>query len=129
MGRIKRKMDEQERKVRKNKIVIRALRYETRRRKWRNSWRRNLKLQGDKHNTKDRGEESDFIIVEMKDWETKQSVMQKKKKLGEKRIYIDHDLTEEERRVQRELRDTAKRETAKGKKTKVGYRKIKIQGK
>ena len=63
--------------------------------------------------TKGRGEESDLIIVEMKDWETKQSAMQKKKKLGEKRIYIDHDLTEEARRVQRELREIAKRESKK----------------
>lgn len=52
-----------------------------------------------------------MIIEKMKDWKTKQSVMQKKKKLEEKRIYIDHDLTEEKRRVQRELREIAKKES------------------
>lgn len=39
--------------------------------------------------------------MELKDWEAKQKIMREKSKLGERMIYIDHDLTKEERKVQK----------------------------
>lgn len=57
--------------------------------------------------------------------------MEKKKGLAGIRVYIDHDLTGEEKRIQRELRERerARRETLEGKVAKVRYGKINIEGK
>lgn len=41
----------------------------------------------------------EIALVELKDWEAKQKIMREKSKLGERKIYIDHDLTKEEREV------------------------------
>lgn len=62
----------------------------------------------------------------------KLKIMQNKKKLRllqEDRIYINDDLTKEEMRIQREVRRKANEEKNKGKKTKVGYQKVTIDGK
>jgi len=53
---------------------------------------------------------------------------EKKKKLGSRQIYIDHDLTQEEREVQRKLRVVARGERTKGRRTRVVYRRIEIEG-
>lgn len=47
------------------------------------------------------------MLVKLKDWETKAELMREKRKLGRKRIYIDHDMTKEEREVQRIIRERA----------------------
>jgi len=41
---------------------------------------------------------------------------EKEKKLGSRKIYIDNDLTQEERKMQRKLREVVKDEKANGKK-------------
>lgn len=74
--------------------------------------------------------ENEIIIVEMRSWEEKQVIMKNKNILKgkgrEKEVYIDHDLTKEERGVQRKLRELAKEEEKKGNDVRVGYRKMKI---
>jgi len=40
------------------------------------------------------GEGREVIIIQMDSWERKEKIM---KKLGSRRIYIDNDLTQEER--------------------------------
>ena len=76
MRRIKRRMEEQDRKERKNKIVIRGL-------KMKNSEAKkkveefmeeefNIKEGISGIETRGRGKEYNIAIVEMKDWETKQ---------------------------------------------------------
>lgn len=55
--------------------------------------------------------------------------MKEKSKLKGRDIYIDHDLTKEERDIQRKLRERAKREREESKKVKIGYKKIIIEGK
>lgn len=52
-----------------------------------------------------------------------------KAKLGKKKIFVDHDLTEEEAGVQRILREESRKLRAEGKEVRVGYRKISIQEK
>lgn len=42
-------------------------------------------------------------------------------------IFIDHDMTKEEREVQRRLKERARKERERGKKVKVGYRKMYIE--
>lgn len=74
----------------------------------------------------------EVVIIELEDWETKEKIMKEKKKLREKymnKIYIDHDLTREEREVQRRIRERAKKEREEGKRIKIGYKKINIEGK
>jgi len=51
---------------------------------------------------------------------------EKEKKLGSRQIYIDNDLTQEEREVQ--LREVARDEKANGKRTRVRCRRIEIEG-
>jgi len=53
---------------------------------------------------------------------------EKEKKLGSRQIYIDNDLTQEERKVQRKWRVVARGERTKGKRTRVEYRRIEIEG-
>ena len=78
-------MEEQDRKARKNKIVIRGL-------KMQNSEAKkkveefieeefNIKDRISGVETRGRVEECNIAIVEMKDWRTKQTVMEKKKRL------------------------------------------------
>lgn len=69
------------------------------------------------------------VVAEVESWEKKQEIMNRKVRLGEKKIYIDNDLTIEERRVQEEIRKVAKTEREAGKRVKVGYKKIIINGK
>lgn len=73
--------------------------------------------------------EREAIIVEMDQWKTKEKVMKEKKKLGIRRIFIDSDVTVEERQIQRKLRERARKEKMEGKTVKVGYKKMEIQGK
>lgn len=42
-------------------------------------------------------------------------------------IFIDYDMTKEEREVQRRLKERARKEREGGKKVKVGYRKMYIE--
>lgn len=55
--------------------------------------------------------------------------MKKKSKLRGRNIFIDHDMTEEKREVQRKMRERTRGETEKGKRVKIGYRKIIIERK
>jgi hypothetical protein len=45
-----------------------------------------------------------------------------------KKVYIDDDLTKEERETQKKLRELAREERDRGKRVKIGYRKIQING-
>ncbi|XP_024880614.1 uncharacterized protein PF11_0207-like, partial [Temnothorax curvispinosus] len=70
----------------------------------------------------------EIIIVEMDCWEAKDNIMKEKKKLGSKKIFIDHDLTFEDREVQRRIKERAWKEKTEGKWVKIGFRKLEIQG-
>lgn len=130
--RLKSAMEEIEKKERRNNLVIRGLKKE----------KKSIKETAMEFLEKEFGakegvkrmhavgkEGKEVIIIEMKSWEQKEEIMREKKKLGSRRIYIDHDMTEEEREVQRKLRERAKKEKADGRMVKVGYKKIEIQGK
>jgi len=63
----------------------------------------------------------------MDSWERKEEIMRRKKKLGGREIYIDNDLTQEKKEVQRKLKEIATGKRADGRRAKVGCRRIEIE--
>jgi len=53
--------------------------------------------------TRSKGTKNELVVVEMTDWEQKQNIMTAKYKLKDTEVYIDNDLTWEERKIQREI--------------------------
>lgn len=72
--------------------------------------------------------QTQIIIAEMNNWEEKTAVMKKKKLLSSTKVYIDNDLTREQRVIQREIREIAREERKKGKHVIVLYQKAIING-
>ena len=70
----------------------------------------------------------DIVRAEINTFQQKLWIMKNKYKLARyaKKIYIEDDLTKEERKIQSELRKKGKEEKEKGNKVKVGYKKISI---
>lgn len=68
------------------------------------------------------------LIAEMGSWEDKREILENKKKLIGSTIYIDNDLTQEERRIQKEIRAVAREERNKGRTVKISYQKLTING-
>jgi len=66
------------------------------------------------------------IIIRTDSWERKEEVMRRNKELGSRKIYIDNDLSQEEREVQRKLRKVARNERASCRRARVGYMRIEI---
>jgi hypothetical protein len=70
-----------------------------------------------------------MMLVKIESWEQKKNIMLNKSELKERkdeRMYIDDDLTNEERKTQKKLREVAREERDRGKRVKIGYRKIQI---
>lgn len=129
---LKRIIEDKERKDRKNNIVIRGLRNEKEEAKkvGKEFLEKEFGAGGKIKYIKTEGKEKrEVIIVEMENWQTKEKIMKEKSKLRGRNIFIDHDKTKEEREVQRKLRERAGREREEGRKVKVGYRKIIVEGK
>ena len=134
LRRLKKTIEENERKGRKNNIVIRGLSTNAKAGNIKDSARKWLEQ---KFGIKDKVkyvkttgfEGKEIIIVEMDEWKTKEKIMKEKSKLRGENIYIDHDMTKEEREIQRKLRMRAREEKEAGRIAKVGYRKIFIDGK
>lgn len=128
---LKRIMEEKEKKERKNKMIIKGL----------NPGKSGLKEEAKALLKKEFGAndsikdvqvigkewEREVIIVEMEKWEEKEKIMKKKSKLYGRNIFIEHDLTKEEKEVQRRLRERARKEREGGRKVRVGYRKMYIE--
>lgn len=75
------------------------------------------------------GENSTTTVAKVQSWEGKREVMKLKNRLGDRKVYIDNDLTWEEREVQKSLRERARVERERGRRVKIGYRKICIEDK
>jgi len=129
---LKKILEDKERKERKNNIVIKGLKNvwkdprEVAKEFLGNEFRVNKNIK----NIRKAGKEGkEVLIIEFEEWQEKEIIMKEKSKLKGRDIYIDHDLTKEERDIQRKLRERAKREREEGKKVKIGYKKIIIEGK
>lgn len=127
------KLEENERRERKNNIVITGLEevgasVEKEVEEWmKKELRVEIKVKKAYKINKGR-----MIVATLENWEQKRNLMENKKKLKERsgeKIYIDDDLTKNEREIQRQLREMAKEERKRGKRANVGYKKIWIEGK
>lgn len=63
------------------------------------------------------------MIAKLQNWEHKREII-KNKKESRNRVYIEDNLTWEEREIQRRLRDIVKKKRAEGRRARVGYMKI-----
>jgi hypothetical protein len=72
-----------------------------------------------------------MVLVKIESWEQKKNIMLNKSKLNERkgeRMYIDDDLTNEENKTQKKLKEVAREERDRGKREKIRSRKIQING-
>lgn len=69
-----------------------------------------------------------MAIVRLRKVESKIEIMRKRRDLTDKEVRIDDDLTWKERRIRWRLEDIARRERGKGKRVRVGYGKLLIEG-
>lgn len=74
-------------------------------------------------------QQKNMIIATVATWEEKKEIMKNKAKLKEERIYINNDLTIEERNIQKNLVRISKEQKELGKNVKIGYQKLIIEGK
>ncbi|XP_011698659.1 PREDICTED: putative golgin subfamily A member 6-like protein 6 [Wasmannia auropunctata] len=127
---LRRKLELMERKERKNKIVIKDLKLEVGREREEigEFMEMEFEARNDIKNIEIVGKgEKRIAVVEIIRWERKQAIMDKKSKLKGRKIFVDNDLTEEEKNIQKLIAKRAKIERGKGKKVKVGYRRIMIE--
>lgn len=75
-----------------------------------------------------KGEKNAGIAVKCKSWEDKKEIMKKKSAFKGKKIFIENDMTPEERDIQRKIREKAVEEQKTGKEVKVAYQKLIIDG-
>lgn len=127
-------INRKEKRERKNNLIIRGIHHnerEDKEEKMRSFIEKEFKMgrEVEKVETVKTGR-GEILIIKMKNWEAKRKVMEEKGKLRERseKIYIDDDLTQEERRVQRCIRERGNKERESGKRVKIGYRKIQING-
>jgi len=132
MQKVKTIIENQERIERKNNIVIMRLENSSKNAKDRaiEFFKEKLEIQiEDKVKwVKEVGINKKLILVSLKDWEDKQEVMGEKGQLKGTKIYINHDLSREDRDIQCKLKEIAKQEREQGAEVKLGFRKIRING-
>lgn len=68
------------------------------------------------------------LVAKLKDWQMKKKVMENKHKLKGGRIFIENDLTWQERKTQEKIHKWVKEEREKGRDVKVGYARVRIGG-
>lgn len=74
-------------------------------------------------------EKKGTAIVKIKKVEGKKEIMKRRREIKDKEIRIDDDLTWKERKMRWNLEEVARREREKGKRVRVSYGKIQIEGK
>lgn len=72
--------------------------------------------------------EKDIILAKVQNWQQKMDIMRNKIKLRGSGIYIESDMTLQERNIQLQIRKIAREERSKQKTVKVGYEKLWING-
>lgn len=127
-GRIEKLLEKQERIERKNNIVLRGIEIsgEINKEKIGQLFRQKLGVNRQPVWVK---VNNNIIVIKMRNWEEKLEVMSHKKQLKGSTIFLDNDLTKEEREIQRKIWQVAKGEREKGKDVKIGHQKIRIDGK
>ncbi|XP_071639486.1 uncharacterized protein [Temnothorax longispinosus] len=129
MKEIERKNELEERKKRRNNIIIKGAEIEDggeRREKIGKLLKKITKKEVEVDEVQIIGRrENKMTLVRMNRWEDKREIMINRKKMGiEKKIYIDDDMTVTERKIQGQLWSIVKEEREKGKRATLGYQKI-----
>lgn len=73
--------------------------------------------------------EGKMIQVKFRRWEDKDKVMQNKRRLGNKKIYIDNDRTKKEREIQKKIVAQAKKYRLENRSVQIKFWKLKIEDK
>lgn len=123
-----------EKEKRKNNVVLSGLDIKTNnnsilKEEMESFIKRHLGMDIEIKNTHKIGEK--HCLIGLKNGEDKIKLMQNKHKLREikeNKIFLNNDMTKQERRIQRELRRIARSEREKGKLVKTGYNKIIVNG-
>lgn len=131
IGRLEQMKQRQIRAEKKNNIVVKGLKGTENELKMETGKMLEEKF-GVKIDTKDvwvSGREKKVAVIKLKQWEVKEKIMRNKNKLANTEIYIDHDLTVEEREVQRKIAQAAKVARRENSRVKIGCRKMCVDGK
>lgn len=128
------RLDQIERKSRKNNIVIQGMEIKTQDQNEikgviEDFMKRALNVEIDVKRATNIGKK--VCLVELRNTTDKMLVMKNKNKLKdirEPRIFINDDMSKTEREIQGRIRNKAKEEKTKGKNVKVGFQKITING-
>lgn len=129
MEQMKKKLENQEKKEKRNKIIIRGVKFnkETIKQEAKEFFLKEIGVAAEIEEAYKVGKsEANMTVVKMEKFEQKIEILKRKSRLGQREIYIESDLTNDEQRVQAAIRKVAREEKANGKKTKVGYRKVEI---
>lgn len=134
LRKVKKNIEYIEKEKKKNNIVITGLLIEARdadeiKNDMQILIKQQLKIDTKIKSTKKLGQKA--CLLELEDEKEKEKIMKSKYKLknmGDGRIYINDDLTENERRKQKQIREIARDQKSKGKEVKIGYNKIIIDG-
>lgn len=70
-----------------------------------------------------------MAVIGLQELDQKIKIMRERRRLRERRLRIDNDLTWKERKMRWNLEDIARRERGEGKRVWVNYGKIQIEGK
>jgi len=106
-------MEDRERRERKNNLVIKGLKGKAKKNLIENAEKfieEEFEVKEGVKEMQISGEGREVVIIRMDSWERKEKIMRRKKKLGSREIYIDNDLIQEEREVQKKLREIARGE-------------------
>lgn len=123
-----------EREKRKNNVIINGMKMDVEDKKvlkevMENMFEKEMQIKVDVKAAHKLGERT--CLIELEKEREKELIMNNKHKLKDlrsERIYINHDMTKMEREKAKEIRKTAKQEMEKGKKVKIGYNKIVVEG-
>ncbi|XP_011858385.1 PREDICTED: golgin subfamily A member 6-like protein 22 [Vollenhovia emeryi] len=128
------RIEREEREKRRKNIVIRGIRggkekVETEIRKLMKE--NGVKEEGLEIKTIEDGKEGEvkLAVVKMEDLEEKKRSMRERRKLGEKGVRIEDDLTWEQRRMKWKMEEAARNERENGKRVWLRYGRIQIEGK
>lgn len=74
------------------------------------------------------GSKSNLLVVSLHSRFIKDDIMRQKSKLGKRKVYIEHDLTTSELEIYKIIKSKAKEFREGGKKVKIAYRKLCVDG-
>lgn len=128
------KIDSMERENKRKNVVISGLEINTKddkvlKERMEKFITEELKVEVKIRNARKIGEK--MCVIETESFKEKMDILSNKSKLRSlpERIFIDSELTKKEQEIQKRIRNIAKQERDKGNQTKIGYKKLIVNGK